>query len=357
MRNSSRRISTSPPTDDNILASSSAGWKAVALPLTETDRRTPMPAPEPRRASRSSKQMAAAMAEPALGSADSHTPISTFVAKRPARPSRAPLFATVGLGLAAAAGVVVYVANKDQSAADQTAIATSASGSSAAPGATVTPLPDPAPITAQPIEGAASGSASDAVAAQDPASAPPAAAPGAPDQAVATAQGDRGDQGKTVRGKPKKGRVERDVVAKTEIRKPEIKAPLASGAAVVKTPPLKDSKDGEPSFEELLKEANIQDKKQDAAPSLEKKSLTGADITKGMRSVQPKAQGCYNGTQGTAAVKLTVEPSGKVQKVSVTGAFAGTPVAACVEKAVKGATFPAWDGGPQSFAYSYLLSE
>ena len=32
MRISSRRISTSPPLDEDILASSSAGWKAVALP-------------------------------------------------------------------------------------------------------------------------------------------------------------------------------------------------------------------------------------------------------------------------------------------------------------------------------------
>jgi hypothetical protein len=32
MRMSSRRVSTSPPSDENILASSSAGWKAVALP-------------------------------------------------------------------------------------------------------------------------------------------------------------------------------------------------------------------------------------------------------------------------------------------------------------------------------------
>jgi hypothetical protein len=37
--------------------------------------------------------------------------------------------------------------------------------------------------------------------------------------------------------------------------------------------------------------------------------------------------------------------------------FAGTPVAACVEAAVKSASFPPWDGGPQSFGYSYLLSE
>ena len=56
-------------------------------------------------------------------------------------------------------------------------------------------------------------------------------------------------------------------------------------------------------------------------------------------------------------MKLTVSPDGKVEKVKVTGQFAGTPVGACVESAVKGASFPPWDGGPQSFGYSYLLSE
>ena len=31
--------------------------------------------------------------------------------------------------------------------------------------------------------------------------------------------------------------------------------------------------------------------------------------------------------------------------------------AACVEAAVKSATFPPWDGRPQSFNYSYMLSD
>ena len=76
-----------------------------------------------------------------------------------------------------------------------------------------------------------------------------------------------------------------------------------------------------------------------------------------MSGVGGKAQGCYAGTQGTAQVKLTVTADGKVHKVSVTGVFAGTPVGTCVENAVKNASFPAWDGGPQSFGYSYLLAE
>jgi hypothetical protein len=76
-----------------------------------------------------------------------------------------------------------------------------------------------------------------------------------------------------------------------------------------------------------------------------------------MTAAAPRAQACFAGTQGLAVVRLTVAPSGQVQAVTVTGAFAGTPVAACVERAVRAATFPPWDGGPQSFGYDYLLSD
>lgn len=118
----------------------------------------------------------------------------------------------------------------------------------------------------------------------------------------------------------------------------------------------KEAKDGEPSFDDLLKEAGVNEKKP-AAPKLERKSLSGGDIKQGMGSVAGKAAACYAGTQGTASVKLTVAPSGQVTKVTVSGPFAGTPVASCVEAAVRSASFPAWDGGPQSINYSYLLSE
>jgi hypothetical protein len=56
-------------------------------------------------------------------------------------------------------------------------------------------------------------------------------------------------------------------------------------------------------------------------------------------------------------VRLAVAPSGQVEKAVVTGPFAGTPVGACVERAVRSAAFPTWDGAPQSFNYSYLLSD
>ncbi len=76
-----------------------------------------------------------------------------------------------------------------------------------------------------------------------------------------------------------------------------------------------------------------------------------------MSAVEDKAHACYKGTQGSAMVKLTIAPSGKITKIAVTGPFAGKPEASCVAAAVRGASFPAWDGGPESFTYPILLSE
>ena len=128
-------------------------------------------------------------------------------------------------------------------------------------------------------------------------------------------------------------------------------------AAVVKDDKKKDPDAGDPSFDALLKEAGVSDQKKVTKPTLDKKSLTGGDFKTGMGAISGKAQACFAGTQGTAAVKLTIAPSGQVAKASVTGVFAGTPVASCVESAVKSAMFPPWDGGPQTFSYSFLLSD
>ena len=362
MRNSSKRISTSPPVDDDILAASSAGWKAVALPVAEPVREEMAPL-DKKRASRSSKQMAAFVQSAQTAETTEPVSLAAHVAlkqnKQKAK-SKAPLFAVASLGLAAAAGAAIYVTTQNSADQAPTTIAASSANGSTEPVAKVTPIPGVA--TATPIEQApaAQPAAPEAAAAAAPAADSVVASADVSDEKTAGAK-DRDSESSTKSSR--KGKRSRDevVAEKTESKKPDLSKtrtlPSGSGAAVVKSTNKVD-KNEEPSFEELLKEANIPDnKKVDDKPKLEKKSLSGSDIKKGMSSVAAKAQGCYNGTQGTAAVKLVVDPSGKVSKANVTGAFAGTPVAACVEKAVKAATFPPWDGGPQSFGYSYLLSE
>jgi hypothetical protein len=86
-------------------------------------------------------------------------------------------------------------------------------------------------------------------------------------------------------------------------------------------------------------------------------SLSGNDIERAMTAVAGQARACFAGTRGTVPLRVTVAPSGRVLLVAVIGAFAGTPAGACVQRVVLAATFPAWDGAPQSFDYSYPLSD
>ena len=90
----------------------------------------------------------------------------------------------------------------------------------------------------------------------------------------------------------------------------------------------------DPDFDKLLKEAGYQ-KKADEKPKLDRKSLSGDDIKKGMNGVAGQVSACYQGTEGTAAVRLTVAPTGQIQR-RWSRSIAGTTVGECVEAAVQG---------------------
>lgn len=367
-RLSSRRSTQNPVmSEDDVLASSSAGWKAVALPEPAKMISLPELADLPSAREVKEKDKAARKAKAVEAKAPSVAPeaviaasaaaISTPVAVTDAAPSssipnigsriaakqskgKGKTIALVGMGLAAAAGVsLFFVMNNKKSSEVSSADAVAAKGPAAEYKSTAKMLPPPAAAGAAPA-GDIEASAGSAAAVQQIAAPEVAETP----KPVAAKNAD----------KPGKGghKVEIRDTSMTEKDKDK-PAPTKEDKKPVKT----EGGEGEPSFDALLKEAGVSDAKKEAKPKLDKKSLSGGDIKTGMASIAGKAQGCYAGTQGTATVKLTVAPSGAVQKVSVSGVFAGTPVAACVESAVKSAQFPAWDGGPQSFGYSYLLSE
>ena len=383
MRLSSRRTTQPPVADDDILASSSAGWKAVALPeparmvsLPEIPTENRDPEAKPERKSKkdlktkptSAKKIAtdaiavetsaptpvapvaaapvaaAVVAKPVAEAPVAPVAFSAGRFSKPPQKSKTGLYSAIGLGLAAAAGVGWYVSTQMTS-----------SSNSAAEQVSMAPAAQPAPVTATPIT-------------NEPAPAAPVAAPAVEEKPadVATGMGE-GKAADSVAIATDDERSQRGGKAAAKNKKDDKKVvvDLNSGPKraeppkeVAKEPETKAEPkgDGEPSFDQLLKEAGVQDKKPQK-PKLDKKSLSGADIKKGMGSVAGNAQACFNGTQGTAIVKLTVAPSGQVEKVKVSGVFAGTQVGACVEAAVRNAKFPAWDGGPQSFGYSYLLAE
>jgi hypothetical protein len=127
--------------------------------------------------------------------------------------------------------------------------------------------------------------------------------------------------------------------------------PTTSGAA-----PGSGSGSAQVPLDQLIGESSSA-KPAPVKAKLERTSLSTDDIKRGMAAVARKAQACFAGTQGLAPVRLTVAPSGRVTKATVTGMFAASPTGACVERAVRAARFPPWDGGPQSFNYNYLLAD
>ena len=371
-RLSSRRISTTPPIDEDVLASSSAGWKAVALPEPAKMVSLPDLADLPTKAEIKAIEKSARKSKPSdapltvapvtdapvaaapVRAAPIAAPLTAVAAVEAApipmigsrisgaaRPVKQPgknrgaLIGVVGLGLAAAAGGAIYLGTRPSEPAAPVADNKIARASLETTPVAPAPKPEPSVATIATDE-AATGAA-------------------APDQAKPPEPADLGKDAKLDHSvKPKGAAVGKP--SKTE--NPTTEAPPVADPALKKgDKPVKKDGEAEPNFDDLLKEAGVSDKHKEKGPVLDNKSLSGGDFKAGMSAIAGKAQGCYAGTQGTATVKLTVAPSGKVSKVSVSGAFAGTPVATCVENAVKNATFPPWDGGPQSFGYSYLLSE
>jgi predicted Zn finger-like uncharacterized protein len=89
-----------------------------------------------------------------------------------------------------------------------------------------------------------------------------------------------------------------------------------------------------------------EEKKEAAAEPGSAGPLAKSAVVGGMNAIKPKIQDCYNQFKvpGMAMVNVVIARSGKVTSATVTGKFAGTPTGACVEKAVKAASFPPSDG-------------
>ena len=87
------------------------------------------------------------------------------------------------------------------------------------------------------------------------------------------------------------------------------------------------------------------------------KTLTVDAFKQRMSTLTERVRACYKGKQANVMVKLTIAPSGQVSKLVVAPPFAGKPEGDCVESVVKYATFDAWDGGAQTYSFSFLLSD
>ncbi len=381
-RLSKKHTTVNPPLAEDVLASSSGSWKNIALPepakMVSLPELSALPsiadvraaekaadtrlAEKTRAKARGSKKADAPSDELLAPVATANAALDSLTAKPAAYGTRAafslpsqqqkrskgPLFAILGLGAAAAAGGLIFSQmSNDEKPTPSAAVATADTAKAdEAPKKEAPKVEEIAPAAApDPAAGSADTPAEPAVVAAEDASADDTEG----DEAESKASGKTSKRGKTAAKGKKAVVVHHSAPApKVEEKKVEDKKPE----------PKKTGKgdEADPSFDALLKEAGVEDKKAEK-PKLEKKSLNSDDFKKAMSGISSKAQACYKGNQGTAMVKLTVAPTGKVSKVTVAGPFAGTPEGSCVESAVKSASFPPWDGGPQSFTYSYMLAD
>ncbi len=80
------------------------------------------------------------------------------------------------------------------------------------------------------------------------------------------------------------------------------------------------------------------------------------DVLKALTSVKGAVRACGNGQHGLAKTKVVVSgKTGRVSRAQVTGAFAGTPVASCVSKAVKRAKFPRFKQSKFEIVFPYAI--
>lgn len=142
-----------------------------------------------------------------------------------------------------------------------------------------------------------------------------------------------------------------------KVTKPE----SAASKEKVKEPVKTEDLDSNASVDDILstvtggidkKETAVEDK----GPT--KKGLERGDIAKAMKKISPAAKACYAVEEfsGMVSVKYSVDPDGKVSGVEATGAHKSSKTGACVANAVKGASFPAFDGPVASFSFPILLS-
>jgi hypothetical protein len=131
---------------------------------------------------------------------------------------------------------------------------------------------------------------------------------------------------------------------------PALDSGRAAGKSAVSKPSVSKSDAGAPK--PLPK-----GKKLAKSEQLDRFALPDDEFRRGMAAIAPAARACFSGTRGTANVRLTVAPSGRVSEAHVVGEFAATPAGACVERAAAAMVFAPWQGEPQHFDYSYLLSD
>ncbi len=72
-----------------------------------------------------------------------------------------------------------------------------------------------------------------------------------------------------------------------------------------------------------------------------KDNLSRSDVQQGMARVAPAVKRCGQGRGGTISMNVVIGQNGRISSVVAAGVYAGTPIGACAERAVRRAGFPA----------------
>jgi hypothetical protein len=335
-RLSSRRATAQPELDDDtLLSSTSAGFKAMALPTPATSVLLPNPGvlPAMTRSPRSTNSEGAFLAT-ALSESSTVAKVAPAV-RSSTNKNRMPLMIGAGMTVAAAAATAFVLTRSPTSPMAAAVPSAPIAATKAVVAPTAVAIVQPEPASEPPVRLAAT------------------AEPELPSIEVAPLP-IKVDKNKTAAKDPGK---EPKVAAKAL----EVKAtPVVAAIAAPNIAKPAKSVDDAGSVDDLLKEAGVKiDNGGADKPTLDKKELTRDDIGNAMKARNGAAVACMakTGVGGTVGVKLSVAPSGQVVKASATGPLAGTPTADCVIAAARGASFPAWDGRPTTVSYSYLLAD
>jgi len=86
-------------------------------------------------------------------------------------------------------------------------------------------------------------------------------------------------------------------------------------------------------------------------------SLEHRQINTVVQGLRPRVRACFDRYRvpGTADMRLTISPRGRLDRAVVRGRFAGTPTGACLRQAFMTARFPRFSGPPFSVTYPVFL--
>ena len=122
------------------------------------------------------------------------------------------------------------------------------------------------------------------------------------------------------------------------------------------TPGAEEAAEAEPAAEPAEDRHVTEELHGSPDPGEADESPSRSAITQAMEEITPAVQACGAGEHGQVTGTLIITgPTGRVTLATVSGPFSGTPVGACVARALRGATFPPITRPTYTITYPFRL--